>query len=126
MSTTCFLYFSPSIGPTVFRIIRTIDCIDLQRVEDSYDLVSRMSDIICNFYHLDSCTDEPGFCLNGGTCEDTAVGLRCHCSVRYQGDRCDRCSERFQGDECQQCSERFQGDGCQECAAHFMNSNALR
>ena len=57
--------------------------------------------------HLDSCLD-PNFCLNGGTCELTTTGARCHCTDRYQGDRCDVCFERFQGDGCQECSPRFQ------------------
>ena len=67
--------------------------------------------IISNDFNLDSCLD-PAFCFNGGTCEVTMTGARCHCIDRYQGDRCDMCSERFQGDECDRCADGYLGDSC--------------
>ena len=65
------------------------------------------------------CTEEPGSCLNGATCEQTWTSARCHCGHRFQGDLCDACSERFQGDGCQECTSRFQGDKCRQCAQNF-------
>ena len=62
-------------------------------------------------FNLDSCLD-PNFCLNGGTCEVTITGARCHCTNRYQGNRCDVCSERFQGDGCVTCADGYYGDNC--------------
>ena len=68
------------------------------------------------FIFPDKCTQEPEFCLNGGTCEPAGTSVRCHCPDRYQGDRCDNCTERFQGDCCQECVMGFQGDECDTCA----------
>ena len=90
----------------------------------SYKIITFLSD-------YNKCIDEPEFCLNGATCEQTWTYARCHCTSRFQGDLCDVCSEkfqgvgcqecspRFQGNECQECSERFQGNGCQECTTRF-------
>ena len=75
--------------------------------------------LVNNCVDYNKCTEEPGFCLNGATCEQTLITTRCHCTNHYQGDRCDTCPERFQGDECDQCVERFQGDSCQECISRF-------
>ena len=61
------------------------------------------------YVDYNKCVEEPGFCLNGATCEQTWTTTNCHCTNGFQGDRCDTCPERFQGDDCQQCSERFQG-----------------
>ena len=48
----------------------------------------------------DKCEEVPGFCLNGATCESVWTSARCHCTDRFQGDRCDRCSDGYYGDTC--------------------------
>ena len=75
--------------------------------------------IICFFYslnysafHLDFCSKDPTFCLNGGTCEVTMTGARCHCPDRYQGDRCNMCTDRHQGERCDTCADGYYGDMC--------------
>ena len=45
------------------------------------------------------CVEEPGFCLNGATCERTWTSARCNCADRYQGDRCQQCAENLYGDD---------------------------
>ena len=71
------------------------------------------------FQDYNKCVEEPGFCLNGSTCEQTWTSATCHCAYRYQGDRCHTCSERFQGEGCQDCSPRFKGENCKECSERF-------
>ena len=100
------------------------------RKDGSCSKFNFLIEIICYWmishdFHLDSCVD-PAFCLNGGTCEVTITGARCHCTIRYQGDRCDRCSERFQGDRCEECTERFRGDDCRECLPGFQGDDCDR
>ena len=60
----------------------------------------------------DKCDQEPGFCLNGTTCEPTRTSARCHCTPRFRGDRCNQCPERFQGNECDTCASGYYGDMC--------------
>ena len=43
----------------------------------------------CDLTDYNKCVEEPGFCLNGATCEQTWTSARCHCTDLYQGDRCD-------------------------------------
>ena len=77
-------------------------------------------------FYLDLCVGTSEFCLNGGTCEMTMTGARCHCTDRYQGDRCNTCTERFQGEGCQECSLRFKGVECDTCADGFFGSSCSR
>ena len=75
------------------------------------------------FAEYNRCDEEPGYCLNSATCEQTWTSTRCHCTDRLQGDRCEMCTWRFQGDDCQECAPRFQGDECQQCALDYYGSN---
>ena len=63
------------------------------------------------FFFSDLCVD-PGFCLNGGTCEVTITGARCHCTGFFEGTRCQECSIRYQGDKCDSCAGGYYGDDC--------------
>ena len=38
--------------------------------------------------YLDKCAQEPGFCLNGATCERVWGSARCHCADGYYGETC--------------------------------------
>ena len=88
-----------------------------------WDNLQGQFSVILDFLDYNKCVEEHEFCLNGGTCEQTWTTARCHCTERYQGDRCDRCRERFQGDGCQECSPRFQGDECQQCSERFQGDD---
>ena len=67
----------------------------------------------------DRCLAAPEFCLNGGTCEITMTGARCHCTDRFLGDRCDQCSEGFQGDQYDSCAHGYYGDKCGKRISHY-------
>ena len=78
------------------------------------------------FVDYDKCVEEPGFCLNGATCQRQWTGARCLCAPRFQGERCDSCVDRYQGDDCEECADGFNGDlctcvgdNCEECVAGF-------
>ena len=64
------------------------------------------------FLDYNKCVEEPGFCLNGATCERTWTSARCHCADRYKGGRCDNCTENFKGDCCQECAQNYYGNNC--------------
>ena len=82
--------------------------------------------IILDHLNLDLCVGTSEFCLNGGTCEMSMTGARCHCPERYQGHRCNMCTERFQGEGCQECSLRFKGVECDTCADGFFGPSCNR
>ena len=68
----------------------------------------------------DICVEQPGFCLNGATCEQSWTSVRCQCAAHFQGDRCEECPFRFQADGCAQCAQNYYGDNCGNAVKHYM------
>ena len=56
--------------------------------------------IFISLTDYNKCAEEPGYCLNGSTCEPTWTSARCHCTDRYQGDRCAECAHGYYGNDC--------------------------